>query len=122
MAINNAALAGTAYISVDGVTLMAVGSFAYKVSKVDRTSLVGQDAVHGYSEKPIAPYISGTIRDSAGLSVASLNDMTDVTVVLELANKKIIVGRNMWTVDSQEAKTEDGSIDVKWEGPDVSEQ
>lgn len=122
MAINSNALAGKAYVSVDGQTLMAAGAFEYSPSKVTRETLTGQDAVHGYSEKPIAGHISGTIRDSGDLSVASLNNMTDVTVVLELANGKFVTGRNMWTVESQTSKSEDGTIEVKWEGPSVTEQ
>lgn len=115
-------LAGTAYLSVDGVTYMLVGDFEYSPSVLARESLTGMDGVHGYSEKPQASHISGTLRDSNGLSVASLGQMTNVTVVAELANGKTIVGRNMWTVESQTAKSADATIEVKWEGLSVTEQ
>jgi hypothetical protein len=114
---NNNRLAGTAYLAVDGVTYMLVGDFEYNVAKVTRETLTGMDTVHGFSEKPKAPHISGTLRDSNGLSVASLNAMTDVTLTVELANGKVIIGRNMWTVEDQTAKSTDATIDVKWEGP-----
>lgn len=114
-------LAGVAYISVDGSTYMLSGDLAYQVSKVERKTLVGQDAVHGYSEMPVPGHIAGTIRDSSGLSVAALNAMTNVTVVVELANGKIITGRNMWVVDVQEVKTPEATIDVRWEGISVEE-
>lgn len=110
-------LAGTANLSVDGVTYMLAGEFEYSPSLVTRETLAGMDTVHGYSEKPIAPHIGGTLRDSGGLSVASLNAMTNVTLVVELANGKVIIGRNMWTVEAQTAKSTDATIDVKWEGP-----
>lgn len=122
MANDTNRLAGTAYLSVDGNTYMLAGDFAYSPSTVSRESLVGMDAVHGYSEKPIVGHISGTLRDSNGLSVASLNRMTNVTVVAELANGKTIVGRNMWTVESQSVKSADATIEVKWEGLSVTEQ
>lgn len=122
MAANPNRLAGTAFVSVDGTSYMVAGEFEYSPSKVSRETLVGQDRVHGFSEKPIAPHISATLRDSAGLSVASLNAMDNVTVNAQLANGKSIVGRNMWTVESQTAKAADGTIEVKWEGPDVTEQ
>src|SRR5574337_43570 len=115
-------LAGTAYLTVDGQNFMVAGSFEYSPSTVSRETLVGMDAVHGYSEKPQQGHISATLRDSGGLSVASLNAMTGVTVVAELANGKTIVGRGMWSVETQTAKAEDGTIEVKWEGPQVSEQ
>jgi hypothetical protein len=91
-------LAGTCYLTVDGM-----------------------DRIHGYSEKPNVPHIGGTIRDMGNLSVAALNAMTNVTVVAELANGKTIIGRNMWTVETQTAKSADATIDVKWEGLEVTE-
>ncbi|NID15381.1 phage tail tube protein [Luteibacter yeojuensis] len=113
-------LAGTVYLSVDGQTYMLVGAFEYSPSKFARETATGQDGVHGYIEKPVAPHIAGTLRDSGGLSVESLGDMTNVTVVAELANGKTIIGRNMWTVESQTSKQDDGTIEVRWEGPQGS--
>jgi hypothetical protein len=69
---------------------------------------------------PVAPFIAGTLRDTNGLSVAQLNAMTGVTVTLQLANNKLIVGRNMWTVESQTSKTTDATVEVRWEGPQGS--
>lgn len=113
-------LAGTAYLTVDGVSYMLAGDFEYSPVSKTRETLVGMDSVHGYSEKPMQAHISGTLRDSGGLTVASLNAMTNVTVVAELANGKTIIGRNMWTVDAQASKATDATIDVKWEGMDGS--
>jgi hypothetical protein len=122
MANDTNRLAGTAYVSVDGVTVMVSGDFEYSPSLFARETLKGQDGVHGYKETPNAPHISATLRDAGGLSVAGLNQMTNVSVVAELANGKTIVGRNMWTVETQTAKAEDGTIEVKWEGLSVTEQ
>lgn len=114
-------LAGVAYLSVDGKNYMLAGDFGYSVSKVSRETLIGQDRVHGYSEKPHAGMMSGTIRDAGGLSVASFNAMTNVTVTAELANGKTIIGSNMWTIEAQEVKTAEGTFEVKWEGFSVEE-
>lgn len=114
-------LAGTAYLSVDGKSYMLVGDFSYKVSGVTRETLTGMDSVHGYSEKPAAGAISGTLRDSGGLSMAELNAMTNVTVVCELCNGKTVIGRNMWSLEQPENKASEATIEMKWEGPHVSE-
>jgi hypothetical protein len=114
-------LAGIAYVTADGQTYMLAGELAYKTSKVSRETLIGQDGVHGYSEKPVAGMISGTFRDAGGLTVADFNAMTNVTVVAELANGKTIVGRNMWTTEDQEVNTNEASFPVKWEGFEVKE-
>lgn len=116
MANTSNRLAGTADLSVDGQTYLVSGDFEYNPGLVSRESLAGMDQVHGYGEKPNVPHISCTLRDSGGLSVAALNAMTDVSISATLANGKVIVGRNMWTVESQTAKAADANIEVKWEG------
>jgi hypothetical protein len=114
-------LAGIAYLSVDGQSYMLAGDLTYSVSRISRETLIGQDRIHGYSEKPHAGFISGTFRDAGSLTVANFNAMTNVTVTCELANGKTIIGRNMWTVEAQEIKTAEGTFDVKWEGIQVEE-
>lgn len=121
MAINPNRLAGIAYITVDGQTLMLAADLAYSVSNISRETLIGQDSVHGYAEKPSQSYIHATLRDSGTLSLAAINAWDDVTVVCELANGKTIVGRNMWTTEAQEVKTTEGTFEVKFEGADVQE-
>lgn len=110
-------IAGVAFISVDGATIPLVGSLTYNPSNVTRESKSGQDGVHGYSEMPRPGMIKGTIRDSGGLLLADFNAMTNVTIVLELANGKFVTGRNMWTVEAQEAETAEATFEVTWEGP-----
>lgn len=114
-------IAGIAYLSVDGKRYMLAGELAYNVSTVSRETIIGQDTVHGYSEKPHAPFISGSFRDAGSLTVADFNAMTNVNITCELANGKTVIGRNMWTVDTQEVKTSEATFEVKWEGPLVEE-
>lgn len=114
-------LAGTATLTVDGQNYLLVGDFEYNPSTVTRESLVGMDDVHGFSEKKRVGSISGTLRDTGGLTVADLNSMDNSTVVAQLANGKTIIGRNMWTVEDQTVKSTDATVEVKWEGPAVTE-
>ena len=116
MANNTNRIAGIANISVDGVTYLLSGEFTYSPADVERKTLTGQDQVHGYSEMPRAPFISGTLRDAVTFTVKDFNAMTDVTIHAELANGKTITGRNMWTVDAQEVKTTEGTFEVRFEG------
>jgi hypothetical protein len=114
-------LAGVAYLSVNGQSYMLAGEITYSVSRVKRTTLSGPSGVQGYSEEPIAGSISATLRDSGGLTVADFNAMTNVTVTVELANGKVVIGRNMWTTDPQEVKSGEATFDVKFEGMSVEE-
>lgn len=111
-------LAGTAYISVDGVTYQLEGTLSYSPVKVTRETLTGQDHVHGYKEMPTPPFIKGSFRDGGALKVADFNAMTDVTVTCELANGKTVTGRNMWTVEALEVDTVDAKFECRWEGFD----
>jgi hypothetical protein len=121
MTIDTNRLAGKAYLSVDGASYMLRGKLAYGVSSVKRETKSGQDGVHGYGEMPIPGFISGTLSDAGGLTVADFNAMTNVTVVAELANGKTVIARNAWTVEAQEVDTEEATFDVRWESRSVEE-
>ena len=121
MAIQTKRLAGLARITVDGIAQMLAGELTYSMNVTTRETLMGQDKVHGFKEMPHAGFISASIRDSAGLSVADFNAMSNVTVVCEVANGKTVVGRGMWTVDAQEVDSQEGKFTVKWEGVSVEE-
>jgi len=116
MANTSNRVGGTAFVAVDGVSYALTGELEYNPSSVTRESAIGQDGVHGYIEKPMAPHISATLRDMNGLSVAGLNAMTNNTVTVQLANGKLVIGRNMWTVEDQTSKSTEGTVEVKWEG------
>lgn len=115
-------IAGTAQVTVDGATHQLEGAAKYSPSTVKRESLLGMDGFHGWKETPIAGSISMSIRDAGDLTVADFNAMRNATVVLALANGKVVFGRNMGTTDSQEVDSEDAKFEVKFEGPQVSEQ
>jgi hypothetical protein len=115
-------LAGTAQIVVDGATYMLEGAAKYSVSTVKRETLMGMDGFHGWKETPVPGSISMSVRDAGNLTVADFNAMRNSTVTLTLANGKTVVGRNMGAVDAQEVDTVDAKFDVKFEGPQVTEQ
>lgn len=114
-------LAGTAFLSVDGRSYQLVGEFSYNPSSVERETLMGMDGIHGTAEKPRPGEIKGKLRDYGDFPIAALNAMRNVTVTVQLANGKVIVGRNMWTVESLEVSGEDASVPVTWQGPTVQE-
>lgn len=114
-------LAGTALVTVDGVSIMIAADFEYSPSTVKRETLVGMDGVHGYKETPVAGFISASVRDSGGTTVADFNDQTNVTVTALLANGKTVIGSGLWSVDTQEVKSTDAVFSVKWEGNSVTE-
>lgn len=114
-------LAGTAEVTVDGLSVMVAGDFKYSPSKVKRETLTGMDGVHGYKETPIPGFISCQVRDSGGTVVTDFNDQTNVSIVALLANGKTIIGSGLWSVESQEVDSGDAIFNVRWEGISVKE-
>lgn len=118
------ALAGTLSATIDGKAFSVAGEGTYRCSGSKRETLMGQDGYHGFSEMPAAGKISWKGRDSSVVSVSALSEASDATVVLSLANGKIIIGRNMVRIGDGpiEVNTEDGTFAVDFEGPEVTEQ
>ena len=109
-------LAGTAYLSIDGRNVALVGEFEWDPGTVVRETLVGMDGVHGFKEKPKVGKLKGTIRDAGNVSVTAFNNLTNVTVTCELANGKLVTGRNMWQVGEIPTKAEDATFELSFEG------
>lgn len=109
---------GTIELKIDGEMYSAKGSFTYGLGKPEREAVVGHDAVHGFKELPTVPFVEGEITDSSELSLDKLSAVVDGTVTLSLANGKVIVLRNAWSVnkDGLTASTEEGAIPVRFEG------
>lgn len=109
---------GIIFLKVDGKQLQAVGNFTYGLGKPVRTTLVGPDGPHGFSELPTAGFIEGEIRDGQDLSLDEIGDITNATIHLELANGKVIALRNAHSMnpDGLTGNTEEGNIPVRFEG------
>jgi len=112
---------GIIRFSIDGVQYRAKGNFSYMIGNPKREAVVGSDGVHGYKETPQAPFIEGTITDTASLSLSALTNITNSTVNLQLANAKSIVLRDAFYAGEGEVSTEAGEIKVRFEGISAEE-
>ncbi|WP_186252204.1 phage tail tube protein [Burkholderia gladioli] len=115
-------LAGIANAKINGQTYQLEGKAAYTPTRIERSSLTGQDGFHGFKEMPKVGRIKMSLRDRGDLSVSDFNAMRNETIQLELASGKIVTGRNMGQVGDLDVETEDGTFDVTFEGPEVIEQ
>jgi hypothetical protein len=114
-------IGGIIRLTIDGTQQRAKGNFTYNLGANKREAVIGADGVHGYKETPQAPFIEGAISDSSSLDVASLLDLTDSTVILEVANGKSIVLRDAYYTGDGEVSAEEGEIKVKFEGVSAEE-
>jgi hypothetical protein len=109
---------GIIELKVNGEIFDAKGNFSYGLGKNERTSIVGADGLHGYSEKVMPGFIEGEITDKASLSLDALSKVVDAVVTLTLANGKIVVLRDAFHTnpDGMGGTTEEGAVKVKFEG------
>ena len=85
-------------------------------SALSREGLAGQDYVHGYSELPRVPSITGDVVLDPALSMDDLEAMANVTVTAELANGHTYVLSEAWCRSAFDLNTRDGTTRVVFEG------
>jgi hypothetical protein len=112
---------GIIQLQINGEIQDCVGSFSYNLGRNKKEGKVGSDVVHGYIEKPQVPFIEGEITDRSDLDLSELVNTSDATITLILANDKAIVLRNAWYAGDGTASTEEGNIEVRFEGLSADE-
>jgi hypothetical protein len=116
MAAQCPVVGGTLIFRIDGRQYRTLGEVRISPSGVERETVVGLDGVHGYKEKPRAPYISAKLSDWADLSIETLIRACNVTVTVELANGKVYLLRNAWVAEPPEGDMDEGSWPLRLEG------
>lgn len=112
---------GMIQVMVQGARYDAKGSFTYNLGTPMRETITGADGIHGYKEMPQVAFIEGVVTDRPGLSLRDLTEGTDINVTLQLANGKVITLRDAWFAGEGSASTEEGEINVRWEGKSAEE-
>ncbi len=107
---------GQLFVKVDGIQQQAKGEFTYNLGALKREPVVGVDSVHGYSEVPQVPKIEGEFTDFADFDLEALLNISDATIVLEVANGKIVVLREAWYAGDGDVATNEGNIQVMFNG------
>jgi len=111
----NRRVGGIIFFKVNGELFQAKGEFTYNINPVKRESVVGQDAIHGFTEAPKAVFIEGAITDSDELDLEGFQAVRDATITLELANEKVIVLREAFYAADGDVTSSQGEIQVRFE-------
>ena len=113
---------GAIFFKVGGVLRDAKGSFTYNLGGPKREALINADlSIAGYKEMGQVPYIEGEITDQRDLTLADLINIENETITLELANGKVVSQRNSWYAADGNVQTEEGNIQVRFEGLESEE-
>ncbi len=83
--------AGTISVLIDNVPYDAVGEFELEISKVSSVPEAGSDGHVANIITNEIPGVTGTIRDSGGLTVAMLDGLENVPVQVQCVNGKTYV-------------------------------
>ncbi len=113
--------AGILYFKIDGEIKDAKGNFTYNLGADRKEAIVGADRVHGYKVTPQVPYIEGEITDKQDFDIQKLLDIEDATITLELRNGKTVVVKEAWYAAEGNIGTEEGNIQVRFEGKSATE-
>ena len=121
MAVGPGRIAGIASIFVDGVPMTAKGGLEYKTNTTKRTVINGMDgSFAGWMEEGDAPYIKVTLLDTGTFPIQSLFDNTNIQVIANLANGRVVTGHSMTIMESIEVKNEDATFDITFVGISVT--
>ncbi len=114
-------IAGAASLTVDGIPYNITAS-DYRVNTFKAETMKSQTAVDGYSEMPAEGFISATVRLQPTQSSAALINARGSTVVLVRRSGQTIYGSGMWQTEEAGTSTVEGTMNVKFEGPLVTEE
>jgi Phage tail tube protein len=121
MAVNTNRIGGTLSFLVDGNQYEARGNFQVLGMVVERTGVAGQDGVHGYIEVPIVPHITGEISIGNFLSIGVLEQFTQSTIQINLANGHTYVLTQAWYKGGSVIDAHDGKVPVTFQGMTIQE-
>lgn len=107
---------GLITLAISGDTQDAKGDFTANLGKPQRTSIVGTDVMHGFSEAPQPGFIEGAVTDRVNLDLEELVTGDDLTISMLMANGKMFTLHDAFYVGEGTVSTAEGEIGVRWEG------
>jgi hypothetical protein len=90
-------------------------SASYRISGVDRETLMGANGFAGYKEMPVPGFIEVAIFDQRDLDFTQMRNWSNVTATLVTASGKIIVCTGH-LVTTPEPSATDGTATLRFEG------
>jgi hypothetical protein len=109
-------VAGVVYFRVDGVQYWLRGECQIELAMLEREMVTGQDGIHGYIERPVPSKVTCKLTDRPDLSITFLLSLCNVTVTVELLNRKVYLLRNAVCIKAGPFDTTDGSLEVEFDG------
>jgi hypothetical protein len=109
-------IGGIIQVKVNGQLYSARGDFTWNPGVEKRDAVMGTSEVAGWSTKPQVPFIEGEFTDRGDMDMVALRKVKDATVYLDLANGRAFVLRDACFAGEGSEHTEEGNMDVRFEG------
>ena len=107
-------IGGVLTFQVSGATYQVRGNWTVSPNMVKREGVAGQDGVHGYTEMPVVPGAKGDFTTTPGLSITALQNITNSTVQITLANGSTYVLTSAWANPAVEINTAEGRYAIEF--------
>ena len=112
----NNAIAGTAYVKVDGEQYTLGGSFSVSPATVIREGVTGLSGPAGWTETPRVPFVEGDGLTTEGFSAKKLEGIRNATVTVELVSGRTYVLNEAWQAGDITIDTAAGTVSLRFEG------
>jgi hypothetical protein len=107
-------IGGVLYLTIDGQQYAPRGNWSVTPSTVKREGIAGQTGVDGFTEMPVVPGAKGDLSMVPGLSLTALQNITNSTLTLALANGTTYVLAGAFSKPPFEADTAEGKVAVEF--------
>lgn len=115
-------VAGVAYVKVDGRQFNLEGSLKVMPSRIKRTGLVGLSGpLPAFKQEWQHAAIEGAFFADRGVTFQDLENVTNATVQIELADGRAFVMRNAWSTAGFEIDAAAGTFTLRFEAPEMVE-
>ena len=100
-------ITGKVFIKNNGVMLRSQNGAKLKLGNDERTTVKGDNGVHGYTSQTGEPGIECTISHAADVSLEELAAITDASITFETDTGKTYILRGAWLANSLELTAND---------------
>jgi hypothetical protein len=109
-------IGGTIYVSLDGKRVLAKGEFEWRRGVPKRTTVVGVDGVHGFTEAHQPAMVKGTVTVLDYEEHNAIVNAERATITLDLVNGHTVFLRDAHFVSEGTVRTNEGEMEVEFNG------
>lgn len=109
-------VAGICYIKVDGSQLEVKGGVECALAPTKKETVMGLAGNAGYKETAERQYIKVTAILTNDFPIANIQQGTNMTITVEMANGKIYTLTGAWLEGESGANGEEGEIELEFTG------